>query len=570
MLCARRIAPSVPIRVMLTALFLGLLAVSPAYAMDYHWIGGSGDWSDPLNWNPGVPSGSDPMIYLTQSDAVNRTVNLTGASHVKGVLVVDATGTGTMTLSGGGGLIVNDIRIGLNGTGTVNQTGGDVVAGLALGPGSLTLGQNAGSRGTYNLSGGTTTTQTLTVGGQGTGVFNQTGGDVLVQDAGLRVGPLGTYNLSGTGTLTMNMAVLGGERIEGTFNQSGGVNSLFTTPLKISGTYNLSGGELSSKMFPASRNNNTGAVVENGGTFNQSGGNFGMAYLRVSDNGRVNLSNGTLQAWEVLNNGTLTYSGGKLQILPVPGNPGTLVNALTNNGTTVLTGNGTRTVDGNVVNNGTFKTTQTTAVYTGTFTNNGAYISKHATQYFNDIVIGGTGYLVGQHSDKFYVSGDFTNQSTMNTAWNTSHSYLGFVDGVDLIHSLDLAGQDLGSAMSGYSDNFSWGTLDLTGEDLYLFDGNDTAGGALYVRDILGLEISDHLISNVFGIDGLNVYYMANLKENDYLGGLLYDLSGGGHLVPVGGNTSVPEPTTLLCLGLGLIGLMGLEKKLGIRERCAF
>lgn len=31
-------------------------------------------------------------------------------------------------------------------------------------------------------------------------------------------------------------------------------------------------------------------------------------------------------------------------------------------------------------------------------------------------------------------------------------------------------------------------------------------------------------------MDGLDMYYMANLRDNDYLGGRTYDLSGGGIL----------------------------------------
>lgn len=185
--------------------------------------------------------------------------------------------------------------------------------------------------------------------------------------------------------------------------------------------------------------------------------------------------------------------------------------AFTNNGTTKLSGSGTRTIAGDVINNGTFKTTNTTAVYTGTFTNNGAYISDPATQYFKNLAIGQTGYLVGQYLDRFLISGDFINNSTMNDLWNTSHAYLGFLDDTDNIHSLYLAGLDVGSGMPGYDNNFSWGILDLTGDYLNLFDGNGTAGGALYLREILGLDISGNLITNITGLDGLNIYYMDNL-----------------------------------------------------------
>jgi len=140
----------------------------------------------------------------------------------------------------------------------------------------------------------------------------------------------------------------------------------------------------------------------------------------------------------------------------------------------------------------------------------------------------------------------------MNDLWNTSHSYLGFLDDTDNIHSLYLAGLDVGSGMPGYDNNFSWGTLDLAGDYLNLFDGNGTAGGALYLREILGADFSGNLITNIAGMDGLNIYYMDNLPLNAYLQGLDYDLSGGGHLIAV----KTPEPSTILLFGAGLAGLM--------------
>jgi hypothetical protein len=74
----------------------------------------------------------------------------------------------------------------------------------------------------------------------------------------------------------------------------------------------------------------------------------------------------------------------------------------------------------------------------------------------------------------------------------------------------------------------------------------------------LGLDIPEGLITNIRGMDGFNIYYMANLKDNEYLGGLVYNLSDGGYLIPIKG---VPEPSSIFILGSGLLGLLGLRKK---------
>jgi hypothetical protein len=505
-------------------------------AGDYYWNGGTGSWDDPNNWSPlSVPPVVEfpyNKVYITNAPDSSATAYFTGAPYPDNVakfntVSVYGTGVGTMTLSVSAGTLVAlggpSLIIGNNGV--LEQTGGKVWV-----PNDCYIGTG----GSYNLMAGTLTTRehALLVWGE----MNQTGGEVHTDLTRVQEG--GAYNLSGTGRATYRvLSVSDG----GIFNQSGGTLSLdFLTSVR-GGTYNLLAGELSAGDFD----------VTQSGTFNQSGGTFTLGNLNVGyqstwpgpikSDGTYNLSGGRLEAAGILVGGRLAYSSGEM----ILGN-----GTLTNDGTASLSGTGIRVIDGNVVNNGTFKTTNTTAVYTGDFTNNGAYISDPATQYFADLIINQTGYLVGQNLDRFYISGDFVNYSTMNDLWNTSHSWLGFVDGADSLHNLYITGFDYGMGMPGYSNNFSWDTLDLTSESLLLYDGNDIVGGALYVGDILGLQFDTNRITNIISMDGLNIYYMANFSENDYLHGMIYNLSGGGHLIPIEG-AKVPEPSTLLLLGLG-------------------
>ena len=379
----RRIFNSIAVILVLLITFL------TSYAEDKYWIGTSGSWGDPANWNPfGVPLYPD-YVYLTQSDAINRTVYV-GSEAGRGVvnpLRIDATGTGSITLDVSGTtshLWAYDIYVGYDGTGKINHSDGSI--GFF---GDLSIGKNSGSTGIYNLSGrGELFAEVgwLTLGWKGIGIFNQTGGSLYVE--ALQVHKGGTYNLSGGIASIDPMYYL---TIGGTFNQTEG--SLATGVfISDNGTYNLSGGTM--YCFPGG--GMEGLSFYNGGTFNYSGGKYISAH---SD-----------------------YPSKFL-----------------NNGTTNLSGSGTRTIEGDIINNGTFKTTNTTAKYIGTFTNNGAYISDPAAQYFNDLIIGQKGYIKGGLLDFFYIGGDFKNQSTMSTAWNTSLAYLGFVDGADSLHDFYLA-----------------------------------------------------------------------------------------------------------------------------------
>jgi hypothetical protein len=316
---------------------------------------------------------------------------------------------------------------------------------------------------------------------------------------------------------------------EGTFNQSGGEHEASPGSYGVApgvtlaeeagstGTYNLSGGELTAYSFE---------IIGGGGTgiFNQSGGEHVVArysYEPVAgplgditiaqdagSKGTFNLSGGSLTAGTIFNNDLFNYSGGELQA--------------------------------DIVNDGTFTTAHTTAAYTGTFTNNGTYISEYATQYFNDLIIGQNGYLVGHPKDNFYVSGDFTDDSVMNTAWNTKQSYLGFIGEVGKYHTFYVAGTDHGPIMPGYNDNFSWGTMDIAAGNILYLDHRTVFHAALYVRVLSGLDISGDTITNIHSTNLINMYYIANSKGNEYLQGLMYNLSGGGHLIPVGPSVRKP------------------------------
>jgi hypothetical protein len=212
---------------------------------------------------------------------------------------------------------------------------------------------------------------------------------------------------------------------------------------------------------------------------------------------------------------------------------------------------------GPVVNRGVLKVTDSEVRFEARFTGLGAYVSDPSDNYFTDLVIGSTGYLVGGPGDRFFVTGDFISASTQNTLWSTAEAYLEFRTGVDAQHAFHLTGADLGPVPAGYGDNFAWGTLHIAaGNALELVDGNAAAGGALYVREITGAALSGTGVTNVSvsGAGPLFVYYDPSEPANAYLGSLTYDFGGNGQLVPIGA-APVPagSPWTRGALALALL-----------------
>jgi len=256
-----------------------------------------------------------------------------------GDLTVDeANGNSPYTLSSGT-LTNNNVTVGTTAAGGVfNQSGGsNTVAN------NLTLGQNSGSQGTYNLQGGTLSAFQAIIGDSGNGSFTQTGGTNSVAGSlflGNAAGSVGVYNLN-SGSLSVASGQIVGNYGSGVFTQSGGANAAGNLTLgygagsigaynQSDGTNTLSGGILFLGYNSGGRGiyNLSGGSLAAGfeyigniglGSFNQSGGTNTIdrnLYLGGSpgSSGTYNLNGGSLKALNQLvgfhGNGVFNQNGG--------------------------------------------------------------------------------------------------------------------------------------------------------------------------------------------------------------------------------------------------------------------
>ncbi|MEW6677940.1 MAG: PEP-CTERM sorting domain-containing protein [Pseudomonadota bacterium] len=507
-------------------------------------------------------------LELGETTGSTGAFTLTGGQLVTGALTY-GQGSGTFTQMGGLHQVTSQLGIG------GAQDGSYLLAGGVLDLGSLS--GTVHTTGTLNLAGGsfvgsglnqngllwvtedsTLTTKArlgarsltridanLTLDGAMT-ISHNLAHDASVIGAGLFT--LGANSqVSGQGKIAVNLVnhgliqakagnlTLAGDSLanHGTLRNGVGAN-LFVTSGSVNNQGNLEVNAAGAMVF------DTDIGVASGRRVDLKGGTLAAPSVTVFEGGRM-AGFGAVTG-NVINAGEVEFFGSTNVA-------GDFVNG---KGATLIVRNNQTLITGLLTNDGTIRTIKGSVVYEGGLINNGVYISDPSDNHFASLTVGTSGYLVGELGDRYILGGDFINHSLQHSLWDTDAATLVFAGpGEKAFH---LAGADLGSVFTGYADNFAWGVFELAGgATLALQDGNDTSGAALYVGQVVGVDIQGDQIGNIIG-HGYNIYYDAGLAENAYLGGQTYLLQEGGVLAAM---APVPEAQTwtMLLAGLGLVGL---------------
>jgi hypothetical protein len=486
----------------------------------------------------------------------------------------DSTLSGHGSIVGTGGFLNTNLftqsggSFTLSATGTNNNAGEiDLAAGTTT-PFQIAAGSTLANNGLINLNGGTLSgfgtldnaTGVIDGGGRiATALFSNQGtlnaGAGLTSLSGTVING-GIIDLGAANALLIGSNISNDGTIEGQGQINNGIGDSGGTIQASGGTLILGGVVTTTKQTTLIAN--TGAQLQltaalaNIGTVSLAGGSFDDTSAQgVTNNGTIS-GYGAFGASGLTNNHTILVAGGTA----------TFNTAVTNNlGGTITVDHAAAVFNGAVTNNGTIHTNFGTASYAGTFTNNGTVISDPSTQTFaGDLVEGTTGVIQAAAGDRYVVEGGFLNSSTQNTAWNTSGAILAFAaGGASALHTLALAGADLGAGAAGYQNNFAWNTLALdANQSLTLTDGISAANVAFYTDVLSGAVISGNSISNITGND-FNIYYNPLFAANAYLGGLTYNLASGGQLIA--DSVPTPEPAAGVLLAGFVLILAGLRPR---------
>ncbi len=543
-----------------------------------------------VNFNADFTAGNGMEHYTDLTIGAGRTITLNGAGLAN---------YGSITLAGGvltgSGALANYNY--MSGYGTIGGSGGFVNQGVLHLTGNLTV-SNVGSNVNYNEIDLAGPGKYLNLASYYAELSNQ--GAINLNGSSM-IGP-GTVDnsyggvIAGNGSITGNFSnsagtllVSGNTNVSGAF-ANGGLISLTGASSHLMGGAIANTGTIQGQGTVGNSIANTGIIETRGGDLTLSGqslvnnkggqinvdsgnkliattgiaGNAGTISFNNSifdNNGHAMSNTGVISGYGVFRTGGLTNSG---NVALTGGSSTVNGDVLNQTGATVQVAYSPAVFTGAFTNYGTFKLTETKVTFANGYTEHGSYLSDPGTTSIaGNANIDTTGYWQGGIGDNWSITGGFLNNSTQNTKWDTGLSTIALTGSGN--HVFRLMGTDKGAIMGGYTNNFAWGTLSITGGGSVTLTADSTSRYAQYVTTILGVTLNSGQVTNISEATGsdLNIYYLASAAGNAYLNDKIYNLTGGGELIPVSGATpgSVPLPPAVLLLAPGLAGLTAMRNR---------
>ncbi len=578
---------------------------SPAGALDFTWVGGTGNWSPAgANWNQaGLPSAADNVFIDNGNTGVNSVVNLNVVGNVNN-LALDAGDTFNNTsgqfFSIFGPSFVNNGAYNLNGNGVLAFRNSSTLSGN----GAIVLG-NSGANNRITIEGSSTLTldanavirgENGTIGGQvfvgGANVLAN-GGRVSADTSG------GTINI--TAASTTNSGILEAKN-GGTLQLSG--------PVTQTGSGQLNAAGVGSRVLQNGSAITGGVINTSGGgafTAGSSASNYlnnvtvaGTVDMTTVANSRERIANGlTLNSgsFNIATGGILSVNGGTQTL----GGTGGTINlndagarlALEGSGTTTLGSNivvrgqgniGQPALTGgsnNLVNNGRISADVSGGTLnivpgagSGNVTNNGILeATGGGTLLLSANVIGNTGSQISADAGSSVRQNGITITGVINTSggglFTASSNTANFLNGVTLNGTLDLASiansrERIGNGLTlnGTVNVANGGILSL--DSTLTTGGNQTLGGtgSINLNDAgarLALEGSGTttLGSNIVVRGQGNIGQPALIGGSNNLvnnGRISADVSGGTlNIVPGAGSGNVTNNGILEATGGGTL-----------------
>jgi hypothetical protein len=278
------------------AFCLIVLAPHRASALTKSWADGTGNWNSPGNWNPAVVPVAGDIVNIVDADGIARTItyNYPGPNITLGILTIDLTGgvaSNNLLINGANNLSTGNQVIGLSGNGLITQSAGTNTAVSA----NLSLGVNAGSAGTYALSGGTLSAVNTYVGG--TAAVAGGFGELNISNSGAATfsGALKVWNSGATAVnLTGGSLTVGSIDLSGNYSHLNWTAGSFTTTSAsqyldlttgADPAYNsvIFGNTLSLNANQSFTNNTWEYLYDAGSTISQSGGSNSSPHLYMGN-----------------------------------------------------------------------------------------------------------------------------------------------------------------------------------------------------------------------------------------------------------------------------------------------